>query len=47
MDDNGDYQYHDGEGEDDIEAIDINNLTDEQLRQLAKRAGYEIDELDS
>eukprot|EP00347_Sterkiella_histriomuscorum_P023853 403333160 len=33
--------------DDQIEAIDINNLTDDQLRELARRAGYEIDEFES
>lgn len=29
------------------EAIDINNLNDEQLRELAQRAGYEIEDKDT
>ena len=30
-----------------LEPIDINNLSDEQLRELARKAGYEIDEFES
>jgi len=30
--------------DDSDEAIDLNNLNEEQLRELAKQAGYDIDE---